>query len=160
MLTRAPLRADRSTGRPLETQAYTSFGFSAPLRTHFVTYPCSVARCHGWINGWTTTLDPMREDHLPYIKYILAGAGGRRWFKGERSPEGYLNFDFVAGQSCFKNSHSTRNYDVPELYVIRSGDFRTPPHLRNPHAMSFDNWIEAFTKNQSALVSAHEARKE
>lgn len=159
-LNRAPLREDRQTGRPIATQAFTSFGMSAPLRTHFVTYPCSVARCHGHVNGWRTTLDPMNSDHIVFIKYILDGAGGRRWYKGERSPEGYLNFDFPGGQACFKNSHSTRKNEVPELYVVRSGDFRTPHRLRNPHAMSFDNWFEAFDKNQRALVSAHEAMRE
>lgn len=156
-LSRAPMRTDRE-GRTLETQAYTSFGMSAPLRTHFITYPCSIARCHGYVNGWTTVLDPMREEHLPFIRHILAGE--RRWFKGPVTEEGYLQFQFPAGQSCFKNSHSTRNYEVPELYIVRSGDFRTLPHLRNPHAMSFDNWIEAFNKNQNALVAAHEARRE
>jgi hypothetical protein len=159
-LNRAPLRIDRTTNRPIETQAFTTFGYRAPLQTHFITYPCSIARCKGWTQGWTTTLDPMREEHLPFIRHILRGAGGRRWFKGPMTPEGYLTFNFPGGQSCFENSHSTRNYDVPEIYVVRGGDFRMPPHLRNPHAMSFDNWVEAFDRNQRALVSAHDAMRE
>lgn len=159
-LTRAPLRSDPHTGRPLESEAYTSFGMRAPLRTHFIELPCKIAQCHGYVHGWTSVLDPMREDHLIGIKHIVSGRSGRRWSRGETTPEGYLTFVFPPGQSCWKNSHHTRDDSKRELYVVRRGDYRMPYARREPAAMSFDNWIEAFDKNQTALVKAHEARME
>lgn len=159
-LTRAPLRVDRSTGRPLESAAYTTFAMHAPVRTHFIELPCKVAQCHRYQHGWVTTLDPMREEHLVFIQHIVSGRSGRRWSHGERTPEGYMTFVFPPGQSCFRNSHHQRDESKRELYVIRSGDYRTPYARRDPKAVSFDNWVEAFDKNQTALVKAHEARME
>lgn len=159
-LQRAPLRPDPHTGRPLESAAYTSFGMRAPLRTHFIELPCSVAQCRGYVHGWTTILDPKRAEHLPFIQHIVSGRCERRWSHGETTPEGYMTFVFPPGQPCFKNSHHQRDEDKREFYVMRRGDFRMPHAQRDPHAMSFDNWIEAFDKNQNALVKAHEARME
>ncbi len=159
-LTRAPLRAEQHTGRPLPPEAFTSFGMRAPLRTHFIELPCSVAQCKGWVHGWTTTLDPMRPEHLPLIAHIVDGRSGRRWTRGEASPEGYLTFHFTSGQPCFRNSHHKRDEEKRELYVVRRGDYRTPYAQREPKAMSFDNWVEAFDRNQTALVTAQQARME
>lgn len=159
-LTRAPLRVDRETGRPAPDGAFVSFGCRAPIATHFIELPCKVAQCHGYVHGWTSTLDPMRAEHLPLIAHIVSGRSERRWSRGESTPEGYVTFVFPPGQSCFLNSHHRRNLDVPELYVVRRGDYRTPYAQRDPKAMSADNWLEAFAKNQDALVKAHEARME
>ncbi len=158
-LFRAPLRTDRS-GKSLEPAAFTSFGMRAPLHTHFIELPCSVAQCYRYVHGWTTTLDPGREEHLPLIQHIVSGRSGRRYTRGENTPEGYMTFHFAPGQPCFRNSHHERDWERPELYVVRRGDFRTPHSQREPRQMSFDNWIEAFDSNQNALVKAHEARVE
>ena len=159
-LNRAPLRPDPTTGRPLPPTAFTSFGMAAPTRSHLIEYPCSAAQCRGYVHGWTTILDPMRSEHLPFIKHIVDGVSGRRWSRGEVTAEGYLTFVFPPGQPCFRNSHHTRNHDVPELYVVRGGDFRTPHRQRELHRMGFDNWLEAFDRNQTALVKGHEAMRE
>lgn len=158
-LSRAPLRPGPD-GRPLPPAAFTSFGMAAPVRTHFIEYPCSVAQCKGYVHGWTTILDPVREEHLPFIAHIVSGRAGRRYTRGENTPEGYLQFHFPPGQPCFMNSHHTRNHDVAELYVVRGGDFRTPHKQRELHRMSFDNWREALDRNQTALVKGHEAMRE
>lgn len=159
-LSRAPLRPDPQTGQPLPPTAFTSFGMAAPVRTHFIELPCKVAQCKGYVHGWESVLDPFRSEHLPFIKYIVDGAGGRRWSRGEVTPEGYLTFVFPPGQSCFRNSHHTRNHEVAELYVVRAGDFRTSHGQRNLRPMSFDNWVEAFDKNQNALVKGIEKMRE
>lgn len=159
-LTRAPLRADPNTGRPLEPEAFTTFGMRAPIKTHFIELPCKIAQCKRFVHGWTTTLDPKRAEHLPLIQHIVSGRSGRRWSYGENTPEGYLTFVFPPGQACFRNSHHQRDDSVPELYVVRSGDFRTPIHRREPKRVSPDNWLEAFDRNQTALIKAQEARME
>lgn len=158
-LTRAPVRTGRD-GRSLAPMDFTSFGMRAPVRTHFIELPCSVAQCKGYVHGWTSTLDPGREEHLPFIQHILSGRVGRRYSRGENTPEGYLTFNFPPGQSCFLNSHHQRDESKEELYVVRRGDFRTPHAQREPKAMTFDNWVELFDRNQNALVKAHEARLE
>lgn len=159
-LNRAPLRTDAQTGRPLESAAYTTFAMHAPVRTHFIELPCKVIQCKRYVHGWTTILDPGREEHLLFIQHIISGRSGRRYSRGEATPEGYMQFHFTPGQSCFANSHFERDEDKRELYVVRSGDYRTPHAQREPQAMSFDNWVESFDRNQSALVAAHESRME
>lgn len=159
-LNRAPVATDPSTGRPIRPEAFTTFGMRAPVATHFIELPCKVAQCRRYLHGWTTTLDPKREEHLVFIQHIVGGRSGRRWSHGENTPEGYLTFVFPPGQPCFKNSHHRRDEDVPELYVVRGGDFRTPIRAREFKQMAFDNWVEAFDRNQSALVKAHESRME
>lgn len=158
-LTRAPLRSDRN-GNVLPSQAYTSFGMAAPLRTHFIELPCKVAQCERYVHGWTTTLDPGREEHWPFIQHILSGRSGRRYSRGENTPEGYMTFVFPPGQPCFRNSHHERNREVRELYVVRNGDFRTPNRQRQLRVMGFDNWLEAFDRNQTALVKGYESMRE
>jgi hypothetical protein len=159
-LFRAPLRVDRETGRPAPEGAFVSFGMRAPLRTHFIELPCAVAQCYRYVHGWTTILDPGREEHLIFIQHIVSGRSERRYTRGENTPEGYMQFHFTPGQPCFQNSHFERDWERPELYVVRQGDYRTPHNQRDPKAMSPDNWLEAFAKNQNALVKAHEARME
>jgi hypothetical protein len=159
-LFRAPLRSDPQTGRPLESAAYTTFAMHAPVRTHFIELPCKVAQCRRYVHGWVTTLDPGREEHLPLIQHIVSGRSGRRWSRGENTPEGYMTFVFPPGQACFRNSHHQRDESKQELYVVRRGDFRMPYAQRESRVMGFDNWIETFDKNQKALVKAHEARME
>lgn len=159
-LTRAPLPVDRSTGKPMAPEAFTSFAMHAPVSTHFIELPCKVAQCKRYMHGWTTVLDPKRQEHLLFIQHIVGGHSGRRWSYGENTPEGYLTFVFPPGQSCFRNSHHQRDESKDELYVVRKGDYRTPYSRRDPKAVSFDNWIEAFDNNQTALVKAHESRME
>lgn len=159
-LNRAPLPVDRETGRPLADGAFTTFTMHAPLATHFIELPCKVAQCKRYVHGWTTVLDPKREEHLPLIQHIVSGRSGRRWSYGENTPEGYLSFVFPPGQSCFRNSHHQRDESKDELYVVRRGDFRTPYGQRDPKAMSPDLWLETFANNQNALIKAQEARME
>ncbi len=97
-LTRAPLPVDRANGRPLAPEAFTTFTMHAPLATHFIELPCKVAQCKRYVHGWTTVLDPKREEHLLFIQHISSGRSGRRWSYGENTPEGYLTFVFPAGR--------------------------------------------------------------
>lgn len=159
-LNRAPLPIDRQTGRPLAAEAFTTFTMHAPLATHFIELPCKVAQCKRYVHGWTTVLDPKREEHLLFIQHIVSGRSGRRWSHGETTPEGYLSFVFPPGQSCFRNSHHQRDESKDELYVVRKGDFRTPYGKRDPKVMSPDLWLETFAKNQNVLLKAHESRME
>lgn len=159
-LTRAPLRADPGTGRPLEPEAFTTFGMRAPLATHFIELPCKIAQCKGYVHGWTSTLDPKRAEHLPLIAHIVSGRSERRWSHGPVTPEGYMTFVFPPGQPCMRNSHHRRDESKQEFYVVRAGDYRTPIGQRDPKAMSFDNWVETFDRNQNVLRQAHEARME
>lgn len=159
-LTRAPLPVDRDTGKPLAPEAFTSFAMHAPVSTHFIELPCKVAQCKRYVHGWTTVLDPGREEHLLFIQHIVSGRSGRRYTRGEATPEGYLQFHFTPGQPCFRNSHYQRDESKDELYVVRRGDFRTPYSKRDPKAMSPDLWLETFASNQAALLKAHESRME
>lgn len=138
---------NRITPRLPEAMA-TTYQISAPTTTHRIQRTCVQVQCEAHVKGWTTHCDP--NIHSEQIHYIRTMSGRR--FREHVTPEGLIAFEFYPGQECFKRPHTVRNEDVPEIYVVRQGDFRTPVQYANPVRMSGDNWLESFAANQERLA--------
>jgi len=114
--------------------AYQTFSVrSRPDRA--VKTVCERVRCAAWREGWESAIDESTDLGKAQAQYIRSQSG--RTFREMRTEGGLTVFRFEARQRCFAE-HKT----MPELYLVRDGDFRgNPTGRRRVHARPQD-WVE------------------
>lgn len=153
---RPPIRraGGRSPGgrRPepgLPSSAYQSYGFRAPLQTHYRQGTCDEVDCPAWLAGWTTTV-PAGSELEGMVRRACAGLedGVRRPFRevteGER-----VTFVFEPGTTCFRaNEHKVR-LERESVFVVSDGDHRSRK-LRHIYDRP-DQWVDDFATHQDRI---------
>lgn len=126
--------------------AYKSYTIAAPLATHWRPATCEEIRCEQQANGWQ-----IRKEHLDEQMLHIATHAGRRYREIQvREGETYLVYD--AGQKCFKASEHRLPLERPELYLVRSGDWRGNPSGEVLQHSSAATWTEDFGEHQERLA--------
>jgi hypothetical protein len=114
--------------------AYQTFSVrSRPDRA--VKTVCERVGCAAWREGWESAIDESTDLGRAQAQYIRTQSG--RTFREMRTEAGLTVFRFEAHQRCFAE-HKT----MPELYLVRDGDFRgNPTGRRRVHTRPQD-WVE------------------
>jgi len=126
--------------------AYRTFAFAAPLETHFRRATCAEVACPAYLHGWR-----LRVQGLEPADVHTAKNCGRKFVEQRVSPtETWLVFE--AGQPCFQASrHRIRIQEVPELFVVRGGDWRARIGDPYRHANA-DDWVDDFANHQDKIA--------
>lgn len=126
------------------SSAYVTYSISMPPDTG-LKFTCQEVGCEYWRDGWETTVDEAADLGKAQASYIRWQSG--RTFKETRTGDGLTVFRFESHQRCFKD-HDT----LPDLFVVRDGDWRGNPTKRGRvHANGLD-WAEDFIEHEGALA--------
>lgn len=106
---------------------------------------CEQVDCQAWRHGWDSVIDERTELGRTQAAYIRGES--RRTFREMKTDTGLTVFRFESGQRCFAD-HQT----VPELYLVRDGDWRGNPTGRKRQHVRPADWVEDFGENQLRLV--------
>ncbi|MGA6223467.1 hypothetical protein ACPESV_24415 [Streptomyces umbrinus] len=104
---------------------------------------CERVRCAAWRSGWESVIDestPLGQEQAKFIR------GSRRTFKEQKTAAGLTVFRFESGQRCFAD-HQT----MPELYLVRGGDYRAKVGEVRVHKNSTD-WVEHVQQHMGLLL--------
>lgn len=130
---------------------YKTYEIKAPKQTHFRPATCEEVDCKAYTSGWKSTIDTTTELGQKQYYYITKQSG--RKFKITRLPQGLVEFEFEAGQTCFGASTHQIRLDRPEIFVVSQGDHRTPRNLKNPRIhQNASDWVEDFAEHQQKLA--------
>jgi hypothetical protein len=137
-------RLNRS--RPVgPAQAYQTFQILVP-DANWRPASCEEVGCGFFLNGWR-----LRVEVLPPQMLYTAKTAGRR-FVEHRVADGETWLVFEAGQSCFKTTEHRVRLDMPELYVVRDGDWRgNPTGSVRRHKRAAD-WVDQFGEHQQNVA--------
>ncbi|MFD0053043.1 hypothetical protein ACFVHR_04865 [Streptomyces sp. NPDC127168] len=106
---------------------------------------CEQVACAAWRSGWDSVIDERTELGKAQAAYIRTQS--RRTFRETKTDAGLTVFRFESGQRCFAD-HQT----VPELYLVRDGDWRGNPTGRKRLHSRPQDWVEDMAENQLRLV--------
>lgn len=132
-------------------QHYKTYQIAAPVKTHWSQVTCAEFECDGHRFGFRATIDERTELGQSQA-YFIRKESGRR-FTEERNEAGLTVFTFPAGQTCFRQSEHRKRNDRPELFVVRSGDWRRLDIMGGPrvHRQAAD-WVDDFATHQGKIA--------
>lgn len=132
-------------------QHYKTYQIAAPVRSHWSPVSCAEFQCDEHRHGFRTTVDERTELGQAQA-YFIRRESGRR-FTEEKNPAGLTVFTFEAGQTCFRQTEHLRRNARPELFVVRSGDWRRLDIMGAPrvHAGA-DDWVDDFANHQGKIA--------
>jgi hypothetical protein len=146
MFNRQPFRLTPTVG----AEHMRSFRIEAPVNTHWRKATCAEVQCPHYLHGWWSEFDESTELGQFQASYVRTSSG--RGFRESRTEAGLTRFEFLPGQTCFRSDeHHTRDEDIPELYVVRDGDWRGNPRRTTPLRLGPDGWVNEFGENQERL---------
>jgi hypothetical protein len=129
--------------------AYQTFAIRRPRAPDaWVPATCEDIDCEAWRLGWITRV-PVANQAM--VSAVLGS--GRPYTETTAVDQAEREFLFPPGTPCFKASthRQLRRPDIPDLFVVRAGDWRgNPTGERRVHTRPED-WAEHF---QEATVSA------
>lgn len=96
---------------------------------------CERVGCPAWREGWESVIDESTDLGRAQGEYIRLQSG--RTFREQRTEAGLTVFRFESGQRCFAE-HQT----IPELYLVRDGDYRGNPTGRTRTHTRPADWVE------------------
>jgi len=124
-------------------QAYKTYQVSAPP-SHWRQATCAEVGCLDYLNGWQMAVGASDAAVLHAVR-----TSGRRFT--EVSNGIVITFDFEAGGPCQKPSLH-RVQVVPEIYIVRGGDWRgNPTGMRRQHRNP-DEFVEDFGEHQIKII--------
>ncbi len=137
--------------QPVGPQHYKTYQIAAPVSTHWAPVSCAEYQCGEHLNGFRTTVDESTELGQAQA-YFIRKQSGRR-FTEAKTEAGLTLFTFEAGQSCFRANEHRRRIDKPELFIVRSGDWRRMDILGQPrlHKRAAD-WVDDFATHQGKIA--------
>jgi len=108
---------------------------------------CRDVGCLAWRHGWESKVDETTQLGQAQAAYIRQQSG--RTFTEQRDGAGLTVFRFEPGQRCFAD-HQT----IPETWIVRSGDWRTPFGERRliRHHTNGADWAEDFGEHTERLA--------
>jgi len=137
--------------------AYETFQIHTPRgpETHRPA-TCAEVNCEHWLNGWQTLIDATNTDQLealrtsgrPYTEVVDDGQP----FKLVRV------FTFEPGIPCFRASTHRKAVrpDLPQLFVVRNGDWRGNVTGERRIHQRPDDWVENLQESTESLREAIE----
>lgn len=129
--------------------AMKTYQILAPRPTHWRPTSCANVDCPNHLHGWITKVDESTDLGKQQAWYIR-NQSGRKFTEDRNTEPGITLFTFEAGQTCFRR-HQER-LDVPELFIVRGGDWRGNPTGDLRRHESADDWVEDFGENQLRLA--------
>lgn len=118
--------------------AYRTFQIKTPRGPEF-TRPasCEDVGCPSWMYGWVTRV-PATDDFLAQLR-----ASGRAWTSVDQDGAEWV-FTFPPGTECFASSTHTKPVrpDLPQLFVVRGGDWRGNPTGEHRVHQRPEDWVE------------------
>lgn len=114
---------------------------------------CAEVKCRAYLNGWSTVIDETTDLGRGQAYYLRKNSG--RMFAEESWGPQHTVFKFTPGQTCFAASqHRVPRVDVPEIYVVRDGDWRGNPRgtPARRHVRGSD-WVDDFANHQNNLAA-------
>lgn len=140
----------------LPVQAYTTFGISSPLATHWKPATCAQVDCEAHLHGWATTVMPGSDDEALLLKAADGMIDGhRRRFTRETQPDGFIRYVFGPEQACFRAGQHRVPLERPEIYTRRGGDWRAATTGTRRYDRA-DQWLDDFATNQDRIATAQE----
>jgi hypothetical protein len=130
-------------------QAYRTFQATMPKGPEFQRpATCEEVECEAWLYGWVTRVQA-GTDLEQTIRH-----SGRTWKRADLV-DGWWEFEFAAQTNpCFRASqHRTMvRPDIPQLLVVRGGDWRgNPTGERRVHQRPED-WAEHLHEHTAELA--------
>jgi hypothetical protein len=109
----------------------------APVQTHWRQASCEEVGCLAFHHGWVLPLEGLDEGDIWQARY-----SGRRYHQ-QTNEDGKVFLHFEAGQPCFRASTHQKRLDRPELFIVRSGDWRGTDRTQDPIRFSGpDAWAD------------------
>lgn len=130
-------------------QDYQTFQIRMPRGPEFErSATCEEAGCLNWRNGWATALDPTAQQDL-----VQALMHSGRGYRAVSETATRTVFYFAPGTPCFQASqHKVAvRPDIPELFIVRDGDWRGNPTGRTRTHARPDDWVEHFQETTEAV---------
>lgn len=133
-------------------RAYETFAVHTPRGPeHWRQATCEEVECQAYRHGWQTRV-PIGSD----LEATLRGARHRHPFVDARIEGAEWVFTFAAGTPCFQvSTHRVKlREDLPQLFVVRGGDWRgNPTGERRIHKRPED-WAEHLHERTDAVTEA------
>ena len=124
-------------------QAFKTYRVFAPP-SHYRRATCAEVDCDGYLHGWTALVEV--NDGATLHAYRTSGRPHTETTDGL-----VVTFDFEAGVGC-RTPSQHRVQVLPEIYVVRGGDWRgNPTGMRRQHRRP-EHWVEDFGEHQQALL--------
>ena len=132
--------------------AYRTFQVKVPRGPEFQRpATCEQVDCEHWLHGWQTLVDATNTDLLEALR-----ASGRPYTEivDDGQPFALIRvFTFAPGTPCFRASQHrvAVRPDVPQLFVVRGGDWRGNPTGEWRIHQRPDDWVEDLQESTEAL---------
>ncbi len=131
--------------------AMKTYEVASPISTHWRAATCEEVDCAHYLNGWATTVLPDSADEA-----AIKGSG-RRWARREKTPDGFVRYEFYPGQPCFAASRHKVLVGRPELFYVRGGDWRgNPAGVPTRQHVRAEDFVEDFGEHQQRVRDAQE----
>ncbi len=133
----------------MEPQAYKTYSYSTPARTHFRPASCEEYLCQDFRYGFMTTLDLSTDVGQRYADFIRKDKS--------RSPTEIrtglyeARFVFPPGTPCWRWKEHRIPVEKPPILVVRRGDWRGSLGLIRRHSR-VEFWAEDFAEHQDGLA--------
>ena len=130
-------------------QAYQTFAIRRPRAPEaWVPASCEDVDCPAWTNGWVTRV-PWGSDMAEAVM-----ASGRPFTETTVPGRPEREFMFPPGTPCFQASRHRKmaRPDIPDLFVVRDGDWRgNPTGVRRVHQRP-DDWVEHLQETTARVA--------
>jgi hypothetical protein len=133
----------------MRMQDYITYGWAAPLATHWRRATCEEYECEAFQTGWVTKIDVSTELGQQQEHFIRNDP--ERSFREEHEALTLIKFTFPPGTPCFKRADHRVPIGKPPLFRVRGGDWRGSTGVIRTHVHAED-WIEDFATHQEQLA--------
>ncbi len=132
-------------------QHYKTYQIAAPVSTHWNQVSCTEFQCDSYRSGFRSTIDERTELGQAQAHFIRKESGRR--FTEVRNEAGLTEFTFEPGQSCFRAAEHRQRNARPELFIVRSGDWRRLDIFSKPRVHHGPaDWVDDFASHQGRIA--------
>lgn len=135
-------------------QAYQTFQIATPRGPEFQRpATCQDVDCEAWRCGWVTRV-PVASD----LEHTVRLARHQHPWVSETEDNGERVFTYAPGTPCFQASQHRQAVrpDLPQLFVVRGGDWRgNPTGARRVHQRPED-WVEHLQEETGKISDLRE----
>lgn len=132
----------------MDIQAYRTYTYATPARTHFRWADCEEYQCVSFRFGFKTLCD--LSDRIGRMRADFIRKDKTREFKENRTGIYTTEFIFPPGTRCWEWRDHKVPVDRPPILVVRGGDWRASTGLIRRHSR-VEEWTEDFAEHQDGL---------
>lgn len=130
--------------------AYKTYGWSAPLRTHWRPAKCDEVDCAAYRNGWTSTVDLATELGQRQADFMQHDRS--RSCRQEKVGGTLLAFVYGPGNTCFEADSHRVPLGRPALFTLTGTHWmarQRPARIyRGPQ-----DWVDDFAEHQDRIAT-------